>query len=189
MGWIPPILFLFSFFFFLVSYYRKRFKDLRPDLNLFLFLRPLVRKVGIQGQSSTLVCLLAVSTGYTEGSQTQLIKAGNRNRGREDNCSHVYAHRKKGDDVLQGTCNKLVSFHSTGEFICIQQCFHYSCASLRDCMVMKPEHRGPELRCLPEKGRRLGGRDQHARCRSSSCCCCSQLTHNVEPTGVCVFWN
>lgn len=72
---------------------------------------------------------------------------------------HMQVGTEKGEGVLQGACNQLVSLNSAGHLICIEQRFHYSCASPRDCMVMKPRHSGPEL-CRPREagGQRPGAR-------------------------------
>jgi hypothetical protein len=52
-----------------------------------------------------------------------------------------------------------VSFNSAGHLICIEQRFHYSRASPRDCTVMKPRHCGPERCRLREaRGQGLGAR-------------------------------
>lgn len=69
----------------------------------FLFLKPLAgEKLGIQGQSSTLVCLLTLVTPLKAAGGTQLIKTGNRNINR-DHCGHVYVCIQRGEGVLQGS--------------------------------------------------------------------------------------
>jgi hypothetical protein len=72
---------------------------------------------------------------------------------------HMQVRIEKGEGVLQDTHNKLVSFNSAGHLICIEQRFHYSRASPRDCTVMKPRHCGPERCRLREaRGQGLGAR-------------------------------
>ena len=69
-----------------------------------------MRKVGIQGQSSTLVCLLALVTPLKAAGDTA---HQNRSQEHRDPCGHVHAYITKGEDALQGTYNELVSFYST----------------------------------------------------------------------------
>lgn len=97
------------------------------------------------------------------------------------------ANFRKYENVLQGIHVKRIGFiFLTREFICIQQHFYYSCASLRDCMVMKYRYCGPKLCCLRAK---RGWPLDKLYQQNCSCCSSSSLRHHAEPTGFCAFWN
>lgn len=136
---------------------------------------------------SSSLCLFPGSPDEPQAPQT-----GNLSANGAGLVGHMQVGTEKGEGVLQGTCNQLVSFNSAGHLICIEQRFHYSCASLPDCMVMKPRHCGPEL-CRPREagGQRLGARATELLLPLLRSChrSCSQPRHNVESTGFCVFRN
>lgn len=120
-----------------------------------------MRKVGITGQSGSSLCLF---TGSTEARNAP--HPSNLNANWASLVGHMQVCIKRGEGVLQGTRNKLVSFNSAGYLICIEQRFPYSRASPRDCTVMKPRHCGPELCLLERQG------DQGWEPEAQNCCCC-----------------
>lgn len=119
---------------------------------------------------------LCLSVGSTE--ERGEPHTGNRNAHRAGLVGHMQVCIKKGEGVLQGTPNKLVSFNSAGYLICTEQRFHYSRASPRDCTVMKPRHCGPELRRLREQGDK-GWEPEPQNCYCCCCCgrCCRHHCH------------
>lgn len=127
-----------------------------PFFKKAMFLRPFAREESWHRKTeSSSLCL---SPGSTE--ERKAPHTGNRNAHRAGLVGHMQVCIMKGEGVLQGTPNKLVSFNSAGHLICTEQRFHCSRASPRDCTVMKPGHCGPELRCrLREaRGQGLGAR-------------------------------
>lgn len=124
---------------------------------------------------SSSLCLFPGSPDELQAPQT-----GNLNANWAGLVGHMQVGTEKGEAVLQGTCNQLVSFNSAGHLICIEQRFHYSCASPRDCMVMKPRHCGPEL-CLPERGRRTAAGSQSHRIVAAATAAAAAATTATAP--------
>lgn len=142
----------------------------------------------MEGQESSSLCLFPGSP-----EERKAPHPGHLNANRAGLVGHMQVCIEKGEGVLQGTHHKLVSSNSAGHLICIEQLFHYSCASPRDCTVMKPRHCGPELCRLREaRGQGLGARDTELLLlllllRPPPLPPLLQPRDNVESTGFCVF--